>query len=321
MRIMDIVPVLYNSYLFPKGSYIHGRMLKGKSMPMGQPGNYWFTNMRRTLQLFTFQAWKELNGMCQFAGLELPFTTDDEGYFKITVDNKISTRLASLENRWEPLQYSFEGKSLEAKGKILITNPVQSPIGLITDVDDTIVKTDVRNKKRTIWHAVVGNAYRKKVFDGAADYLRSFTDLKAPCFYVTRSPFELYPRMCKVFDINKFPSGPLLMRRVKRKDSYHQHDFEAGQKIRFIRQIMRDSNPMKWVLIGDSSENDTSIYLTVAKEFPKQVAAIFIRLVDKKSCEQAFAQRKRFHSPAHFQFFGNYLDLPKPAEIIAGRFT
>jgi len=315
---MDIVPVLYNSYLFPQGSYIHGRMLRGKAIPEGHPSNYWFTNLRRTVKLFTFKSWNALQGNCHFLGLKIPFTTDHEGYFEISLSQEHIEQLKPLENSWEPLRYTVEGTPLKAEGKILISNLTQTPLGLITDVDDTIVRTDVRNKKRTIWDATVGNAYRKKVFDGAADYLRSFTDMNAPCFYVTRSPYELYPRMCKVFDINKFPSGPLLMRRFSRGDSFHQSDFESGQKIRYIRQIMKDSEPMKWVLMGDSSENDTSIYLTVANEFPNQVAAIFIRLVDKRSSARAFEQRKKFHSPAPCKFFGHYNDLPSPTAITMG---
>ncbi len=313
---MNITPILYNSYLFPNGALLQGRLLHGPAIPTGEATNSWWTNTKRTLKLFQSKGVTKQKGKASLAGETFKFQTDHEGYFEIHLEQRQIARLNIPSTHWEPIEYSFEDVNEVFQGKALVANS-STRLGLISDLDDTVLRTNVYQKKRTIFQAIIGNAHRKKVIPGARAFLQSFSINQYPLVYVTRSPYELYPRVSKVFDLNDCPSGPLLMRRYNKDGKFGEKNPLTGQKYRMIKQVLQDAPNFPWVLVGDSSEQDTSIYLKLANEFPKQIAAIFIRIADRYSPDAAFEQRKKFHAPCLFRFFGSYEELPSPATILS----
>ena len=54
---------------------------------------------------------------------------------------------------------------------------------------------------------------------------------------------------------------------------------ERKHKYKAIERIFRLNQDLSFILIGDNTSDDVDFYLRAAREFPKQVKAIYIRKV------------------------------------------
>ena len=92
---------------------------------------------------------------------------------------------------------------------------------------------------------------------------------------------------------NNFPKGPILLRSMSSFRAKNRKT-PAPQKYHEIATILRTYPSLPFILIGDAGEKDGDIYISVTKEFPGQVKAIYLRAVaDKKRInriEELFAE-------------------------------
>jgi phosphatidate phosphatase APP1 len=97
---------------------------------------------------------------------------------------------------------------------------------------------------------------------------------------VSHSPWNLYRYLEFFLKQNGFPKGPILLRSFK--DIFKKKSGEQPQKHTEIINILKTYPNLGFILIGDSAEYDADIYLEIAKEFPSQVIAIYLRSVSHK---------------------------------------
>ncbi|WP_405227327.1 App1 family protein [Dokdonia sp. Asnod1-B02] len=221
-------------------------------------------------------------------------TTDAEGYFKI--DEKVDG-LGALANDegWLQMVISFDDvqKGITVLGdnrfpiEMLIPAETAS-YGVISDIDDTILHTGVASllKWRVIINTFFKNVGKRTSLEGAPELYRKLHGGKSgqdanPMFYVSNSPWNLYSYLESFVRNQKFPKGPILLRDLrgpfekapKPEKPHKQHE---------IRNILNAYPKLKFVLIGDSGEHDVDIYLEVAKEYPEQIIAVYLRSVKHK---------------------------------------
>lgn len=91
----------------------------------------------------------------------------------------------------------------------------------------------------------------------------------------------MHDYLSQFLSYNKFPKGPLILRDVglSKKKAL---SLQEGDKYKSIKTILEAYPNMKFVLIGDSAEFDTEIYLDLARNYTTQIKAIFIRTVKSK---------------------------------------
>ncbi|MEJ7625508.1 MAG: App1 family protein [Ferruginibacter sp.] len=98
-----------------------------------------------------------------------------------------------------------------------------------------------------------------------------------PFFYVSSSPWNLYDLLVDYLDHNEIPAGPLLLRDFGlRSESFMNGDY-LSHKFKEISQIMETYPLLNFVLVGDSGEQDPSIYYEVVKKYPGRIISIYIR--------------------------------------------
>lgn len=212
-------------------------------------------------------------------------STDQEGYF--TLDEQLQTPLPVLEEPW----YSVDIRLLETPWRTMdlstttsvLIPPEQARIGIITDIDDTILHTGVTSplKWRVIYNTFFKSASKRKVFDEAAAFFRALRlgldeQQYNPVFYVSNSPHNLYEMVRKFLKINHLPKGPVLLRDIGIPYRLHPLGYR-GHKTNSIIRILKTFPDMPFILVGDSGEKDAYIYQEIAHEFPNRIAAIYIR--------------------------------------------
>ena len=159
--------------------------------------------------------------------------------------------------------------------------PATAKFGVISDIDDTVVLSNVINKSKLLLTVALLNERTRVPFEGVASFYRALQEGVSgsennPIFYVSKSPWNLYTLLVEFFGIHGIPKGPLFLRDV----AINQPSPKDHHKMSRIESILNTYPDLPFVLIGDSGEQDPEIYRDLVKAFPDRIRAIYIRSVD-----------------------------------------
>ncbi len=87
---------------------------------------------------------------------------------------------------------------------------------MISDLDDTVIQTDVTRVIRMVRNTLLGNARTRHPFPGVAALYRALHSSAGapanPLFYVSSSPWNLYDMLDDFFRLRSIPEGPIFLR-------------------------------------------------------------------------------------------------------------
>jgi len=148
--------------------------------------------------------------------------------------------------------------------------------GIISDLDDTVIQSDVTSLPRMLMTSLTGNARTRSPFPGVGALYRALTregEARNPIFYVSSSPWNFFDLLWQFLDYRRIPLGPLFLRNWG-MDLLGGH---GGYKHGVIERIFHRYPNLNFVLVGDSGEKDPEIYAEVVRRFPGRVLAVYIR--------------------------------------------
>ena len=173
--------------------------------------------------------------------------------------------------------------------------------GVISDIDDTIKITHVLSHIEILKHTF---ALPALPVEGMPDFFRNFLHptLHNPVwFYLTASPYNLYPFMSRFLDDFGFPKGNIILRDMSWQEieAFIYTSLTVGTeeyKLDRIQKIHEWFPHRKMVLIGDSTQKDPEVYGKAAAMFPGWVKSIYIRVVKgvDEGKEQSLNAEARF---------------------------
>jgi hypothetical protein len=167
-------------------------------------------------------------------------------------------------------------------------------VSVISDIDDTIKVSEVRNRRRMLRRtfaepaeAVVGMAELYANWNASGD---------VAFHYVSGSPWALYPVLEGFCRSNGFPRGSFHFR-VFRWRKEPLQEFLGPTEVHkrpVIEELLARWPRREFILVGDSGETDPEIYGNVARQHPIQIRRILIRDVtnEPRECpryQEAFA--------------------------------
>jgi phosphatidate phosphatase APP1 len=210
---------------------------------------------------------------------EQTVTADDEGYFRVVF--QLDEPIVS-EEVWQEIQlkYDDDRRQGQAVGRVLIP-PADAAFGVISDLDDTVMRTDVINLLKLARNTFLRNARTRLPFHGVAEFyaaLQTVGDTYNPIFYVSNSPYNLYDLIVDFFALRGIPSGPIFLRDLGLTENYLLAS--RDHKYNSIEQLLTLYPQLPFVLIGDSGEKDAVIYLQVVQNYPGRIKAVYIRDVE-----------------------------------------
>jgi len=203
-------------------------------------------------------------------------------------------------------------------GRFLPIDP--EGLSVVSDIDDTIKVTNVRDRQEALANTFLRRF--KAVPDMAPTY-RLLAEGKAAFHYVSASPWQLYPSLAEFLRDAAFPPGTLHLKSVRFADSsvFNLVGSQEEYKTREIEALLKAFPRRRFVLIGDSGEQDPEIYASLARKHGEQVRAIWIRNItgespDNPRCRKAFSDLP----PARRLLFRDAAELRGPARnVLAGR--
>jgi phosphatidate phosphatase APP1 len=213
--------------------------------------------------------------------------TDSEGYFYVEHHCPPDEHVHSDHDFWQEAEVTVTAIPGEDIAEVVSHSAVVVPriaeFGVISDIDDTILKTDVTSKLklRTMVHTLLKNAGKRHAFAGVSDFYQALSlgpdgEGYNPLFYVSNSPWNLYDLLLDFLHLNHFPRGPVLLRDfgLPAEDTITNY---KTHKADMVAKILSTYPTMPFILLGDSGEHDTDIYLEAARSNPGRILAIYIR--------------------------------------------
>ena len=280
----DLQIQTFRTYGTSNRIYVKGRVLEDKKIAAAGDKDTVLNNLVNMYKRFESDEIPGAKLKVLLPGEEYELITDKEGYFVLNIEPKQPIVNESL---WHPLPIElmsapvpFE-QGLRAPAEVMIPPP-DAEYGIISDIDDTIVKTTATDLLAMGRTTFLNNARTRLPFAGVAEFYRSLQLGRSgkqnnPVFYVSSSPWNLYDMLKDFLDLNKIPAGPLLLRdfgmdKIKKEESGH-----LGHKLKEIKQILDSYPELSFVLVGDSGQEDPVIYREVVRLYPNRILAIYIR--------------------------------------------
>jgi phosphatidate phosphatase APP1 len=136
------------------------------------------------------------------------------------------------------------------------------------------------------------NAHTRLPFAGIAAFYRSLHSGAAgpftnPLFYVSSSPWNFYDLLDEVFEVHDIPAGPLFLKDYGLARDLLLSRGHLEHKIAAIDHIFAAHPQLRFVLVGDSGQQDPEIYREAVRRHPGRVEAIYIRDVSSESRDRA----------------------------------
>ena len=154
-------------------------------------------------------------------------------------------------------------------------------VSVISDIDDTLKHTGVRQRKLTLANTFFNHF---QSIAGMEEIYRSWETQGTVFHYVSSSPWQLYEPLRELFQAEGYPRGSFHLKAIRFRDPTLLRLFIARRlpKRRSIESIIRAFPQRQFILVGDSGEKDPEIYGRMARKYPAQIAGIFIRNVPER---------------------------------------
>ncbi len=159
-------------------------------------------------------------------------------------------------------------------------------VSLISDIDDTVKVSEVGDHGKLFDHTFYQNF---KAVAGMSSLYQALDRQNVSTHFVSSSPWQLYPELDAFLDNQDFPERSLYLKTVRFKDRSFFNLFKSGDKTKpqQIAPLLERYPQRKFILIGDSGEEDQKVYEAFLKSHPQQVLAAFIRELETVNGQSA----------------------------------
>jgi phosphatidate phosphatase APP1 len=153
-------------------------------------------------------------------GDEVRATTDEEGYFELTLD---LPRPLADPRVWEPVELELlepAGPDGPARATSQVLVPRDPQYAVISDLDDTVLRSNATSLWQMARLTLLHNAHTRLPFEGVAGFYQALQrgrdgEAYNPVFYVSNSPWNLYDLLEDFLDLQGMPRGPLAAARLE----------------------------------------------------------------------------------------------------------
>lgn len=266
---------LYPGYSNGQRLLVEGRIVEARSAAPVREADGRLTNLWRNLGHFFNDERQGQPLLLHLQGQAWPLASDAEGYFSL------DTPHPPLAPGWH--QIMAESRGHQGQGRLLVV-PRENRLGLISDLDDTLLISEVTRKHRLLGNTFLKNPTQRQVVPGTAALLARVAAANprpeaAPLFYLSASPRQLQDGIADFLERNAFPAGVLLTKQIREDGGGDPLLDQYTYKTRKIEGILARLPGVRFLLLGDDGEKDPEIYAWIQKLYPERVAGIWIRRV------------------------------------------
>ncbi|QRF65382.1 phosphatase domain-containing protein [Ponticoccus alexandrii] len=270
----------YRGYAEPGGLVLQGRVVSAVRRAAPEADQTRWTNFKQMLSLFFTTEVQDVRVRAE--GVEA--LSDAEGYVRLHVPR------APDHAGWVHVE-----AALADAGDPPVPMPVLVPqpgarFGVISDIDDTVLRTGAHSLLRNLWTTFTGNALTREVFDDAIALMRRLNEGgRNPVFYVSSSPWNLFAFLEKIFDRAGLVPGPMFLRDLGVSDRGLIGAGHGDHKGAAIDEILKATPDVPFWLIGDTGQKDAFVYRDAVGRHPGRIGGVILRQAPGRVAEETRA--------------------------------
>lgn len=285
----EVTIKVYQGYGHEESISLFGHVLQLGPLPRTRYNQTFLGNTASLLRLFIVKPLGNVTVQTEWNGRIITAKADNDGFFRLEWKDE-----PPLEVGWHQMTVRLVNyhKKVEGKGALYIPHNTQH--GFISDIDDTFLISHSSNLRKRLFVLFTQNAWTRQPFEGVVKHYELLAkgnttpDAPNPFFFVSSSEWNLYDFLLEFSTRNGVPRGIFLLNVLKQfsqllKTGQNNHQ----TKFTRIARILKTYPHQRFVLLGDSSQQDPYIYQEIVKHFGQQVRAVYIRDVHKKNQEKA----------------------------------
>jgi len=259
-------------------AHVRGRVLLGSATVAPRPGRVstWSSLRANLAQFLTVEVPRARVRVDVGARTEV-LVADREGYLDAVLQD------VRLPPGRHPVTLTPLGpRGVGARGTVHVPDP-DADVVVVSDIDDTIIDSGIAHGLlATVRTALLRDASTRVPLAGAPDLYRAMArdadGPERPFVYLSTSPWNLVRFLQRFLEQHRFPAGPLLLTDWGPGSGGLLRVGTQQHKLTALRSLAQLLPRPRFVLVGDSGQQDADIYRTFALEHPGRVAAIYIRL-------------------------------------------
>lgn len=282
---------------------IHGSVLNRSPLPRQKYRANTLVNLLAVIRLFMVRPYPKATVRVRFGEQTADTVTDDDGYFRfsLTLDHPLLPG-------WHPVRAELLAETLppgtvlaEGAGQVLVPHPTH--LACISDIDDTFLVSHSATILKRMRVLLTENAHSRQPFEGVVAHYQLLAEAHSgpgmtnAFFYVSSSEWNLYDYILDFSAKNGLPDGVYLLSQLKRfKDLLKTGQNKHTTKFTRIVRILETFPNQQFILLGDDTQEDPSIYASVVEHFPGQIRCVYIRQVHYKNQPQTRATLSRIEA-------------------------
>ena len=160
-----------------------GRVLEAKGLTRSSATDTTRTNLRNMVRRFLSAEVPFARLRATHAGQEVTVVTDEEGFFDVRFD---LAEPPNGETDWHPVDVELLGHGgvgARATGSVFVPNG--ATLGVISDLDDTVIQSGVTSLLEMLRTVLLHNAHTRLPFEGVTHFYRALQGEANPIFYVS----------------------------------------------------------------------------------------------------------------------------------------
>lgn len=206
--------------------------------------------------------------------------------------------------QWERVELHWRnGAGEQAIEAHVLAMGTTTDLGIISDIDDTIIETGITGSFRQIarnWRRVLAHMpHERDTVAGAGPFYRALAgeageDVKAafdrggasprrPIFYISSSPWNLFSYLVTFKQTNDLPIGPLVLRDWGLNRATLGSRSHGAHKSVALDTLLTMHQGIKFALIGDDTQGDLPAFAKAVDEHPGQIAAVILRQTGREA--------------------------------------
>ena len=159
-------------------------------------------------------------------------------------------------------------------GQVYLAPP--TGISVISDIDDTIKISHVTDHAKLLDYSFFRDF---EAVPGMAALYEDWSTSGTAVHLVSSSPWQFYSLLSEFTDTAGFPWASLHLKMVRFRDETLINVFKPGTETKpgQINPILARYPGRRFVLVGDSGEQDPEVYAGIFHQHPEQIERIYIR--------------------------------------------
>lgn len=280
---------VYHGYGNGKKVVIFGHVFLFSPVPRKRYSKNFLTNTFALLRLFIVQPYPKAHLKVQWNDQWVYTQSEKDGFFRFELDV-----VAPVEPGWHDVQVLLMGSNKDKEpftsGKGVYYVPFRNQYAFISDIDDTFLISHSSNLRKRLYVLLTENAHSRKPFDGVVRHYQLLARAGAthvqsnPFFFVSSSEWNLYDYIREFAIKQQLPQGVYLLNQLKLfKEIWKTGQNNHSTKFMRIVRIVEAYPEQQFILLGDDTQEDPTIYASIVSHFPGRIVAVYLRKVRKKT--------------------------------------